>query len=154
VGQQQNIPITLADLPGATAKPAAPRPWRPDRPGDITSPQQMPWGGAFGTPGPDTGYALRLIRRRGLELEPGIRRDVEAAILAIASARASALGRAPVPDDIDVAMDLLGLDDSAAVSRFAGIAHDNARLRGLVEAVPRETLMAPPGASGGGASAT
>jgi hypothetical protein len=114
----------------------------------------MPWGGAFGTPGPDTGYALRLIRRRGLELEPGIRRDVEAAILAIASARASALGRAPVPDDIDVAMDLLGLDDSAAVSRFAGIAHDNARLRGLVEAVPRETLMAPPGASGGGASAT
>jgi hypothetical protein len=154
VGQQQNIPITLADLPGATAKPAAPRPWRPDRPGDITSPQQMPWGGAFGTPGPDTGYALRLIRRRGLELEPGIRRDVEAAILAIASARASALGRAPVADDIDVAMDLLGLDDSAAVSRFAGIAHDNARLRGLVEAVPRETLMAPPGASGGGASAT
>ena len=154
MGQQQNIPITLADLPGATAKPAAPRPWRPDRPGDITSPQQMPWGGAFGTPGPDTGYALRLIRRRGLELEPGIRRDVEAAILAIASARASALGRAPVPDDIDVAMDLLGLDDSAAVSRFAGIAHDNARLRGLVEAVPLETLMAPPGASGGGASAT
>jgi hypothetical protein len=119
VGQQQNIPITLADLPRATAKPAAPRQWRPDRPGDITSPQQMPWGGAFGTPGPDTGYALRLIRQRGLELEPGIRTDVD-----------------------------------AAVSRFAGIAHDNARLRRLVETVPRETLMAPPGASGGGASAT
>lgn len=154
MGQQQNIPITLADLPRATAKPAAPRQWRPDRPGDITSPQQMPWGGAFGTPGPDTGYALRLIRQRGLELEPGIRRDVEAAILAVVSARASALGRAPVAGDIDVAMDLLGLDDPAAVSRFAGIAHDNSRLRGLVEAVPRETLMAPAGASGGGASAT
>jgi hypothetical protein len=87
-------------------------------------------------------------------LEPGIRRDVEAAILAVVSARASALGRAPVADDIDVAMDLLGLDDPAAVSRFAGIAHHNSRLRGLVEAVPRETLMAPAGASGGGVSAT
>jgi len=143
VGQQPNIPITLADLPRATAKPAAPGRWRPHRPGEITSPDAMPWGGLFGTPGPDTGYALRLLRGRALPGGDEHRADVEAAILAIVSARGSALGRAPVPQDIDLVIDLLGLGDPDRLAALDGIAHDHARLRGLVEAAPREVLMAP-----------
>jgi len=150
VGQQPNLPITLAELPRASPQPAAPRRWRPDRAGDITSPDQVPWGGAFGTPGPDTGYALKLIRDRGLDAEPGMGDDLVAALLAIISARTSALGRAPVPMDVDIARRLLEVD--GPISRFGGIAHDHARLRRLVESVPRDALMAPAG--GGGAVAT
>lgn len=153
MGQQPNIPITLADLPRATPKPAAARRWRPDRPGDLVTPEQVPWGGAFGTPGPDTGYALRLFRKRGITVDPGVRNDVEAAVMAIVGARTSALGRAPVGPDIDFAIDLLDLP--AAAVGLAGIAHDHSRLRSLVESVPRDVFMAPFPArdrSGGGDS--
>ena len=146
MGQQPNIPITIADLPRATPKPDAPRRWRPHRPGEITSPADMPWGGLYGTPGPDTGYALRLLRGRELPGGDEHRADVEAAILALVAARGSALGRAPVGGDIDLAIELLGLPDR--IADLVGIAHDHARLRGLVEAVPRETLMAPAGDGG------
>jgi hypothetical protein len=139
VGQQPNIPITLADLPRATPKPAAARRWRPDRPGDLVAPEQVPWGGAFGTPGPDTGYALRLLRQRGVDVAPGLRDDVAAAVMAIVSARTSALGRAPVGPDIDFAVGLLDLPGAAEA--FSGIAHDHSRLRDLVESVPRDVLM-------------
>jgi len=143
MGQQPNIPITLADLPRATSKPAAPGRWRPHRPGEINSPDEMPWGGMYGTPGPDTGYALKLLRERELPGGEDHRDDVSAAILAIVSARGSALGRAPVAKDIDLAIELLGLHDDGRVAALDGIAHDHTRLRGLVEAVPRESLMAP-----------
>lgn len=148
MGQQPNIPITLADLPRATPKPAAARRWSPHRPGEITSPDEMPWGGMYGTPGPDTGYALRLLSDRDLPGGPEHRDDVEAAILAIVSARGSALGRAPVGPDIDIAIELLGLADEGRVAALDGIAHDHTRLRGLVEAVPRAALMAPAGEGG------
>ncbi|MEX1208653.1 MAG: hypothetical protein WEE36_08665 [Acidimicrobiia bacterium] len=147
MGQQPNIPITVADLPRATAKPPAARRWRPDRPGDLVSPEQVPWGGAFGTPGPDTGYALRLLRRRAIEVPAGMRDDVEAALMAIISARSSALGRAPVGPDIDLAIGLLDLP--AGAEAVSGIAHDHSRLRRLVEAIPRDVLMGPVGGSGG-----
>lgn len=147
MGQQPNIPISVADLPRATAKPAAARRWRPDRPGDLVSPDQVPWGGAFGTPGPDTGYALRLLRRRAIEIPRGLRDDVEAALMAVVSARSSALGRAPVAPDIDLAIGLLGLPAGAEV--LAGIAHDHARLRRLVEEIPRDVLMGPVGGGDG-----
>ena len=148
MGQQPNIPITLADLPRATPKPAAPRRWRPHRPGEIRSPDEMPWGGLYGTPGPDTGYALRLLRGRDLPGGDDHRADVAAAILAVVSARGSALGRAPVAADIDVAISLLGLADEKRVAALDGIAHDHTRLRGLVDALAREDLMAPPGDGG------
>lgn len=148
MGQQPNIAITLADLPRATPKPAAPARWRPHRPGEITSPDEMPWGGLFGTPGPDTGYALLLLRGRDLPGGDDHRDDVEAAILAIVSARGSAMGRAPVSQDIDLAIDLLGLGDPDRIAALDGIAHDHTRLRGLVESAPREVLMAPAGDAG------
>jgi hypothetical protein len=148
VGQQPNIPLTIADLPRATPKPAAPRRWRPERPGEITTPDEMPWGGLYGTPGPDAGYALKLLRQRDLPGSDDDRADVEAALLAVISARGSALGRAPVAPDVDRAIEILGLDDPARVAGLDGIAHDHTRLRSMLDGLPRDALMAPLGDGG------
>jgi hypothetical protein len=115
----------------------------------------VPWGGAFGTPGPDTGYALRLLASRAWALEPGEdRHDVEAAAAALMSARASHHGRAPVAADAEVAELLLGLvPDAGAASPLAerrvrllpGIAHRAAARRALVASVDVDVLVAAPG---------
>jgi hypothetical protein len=67
--------------------------------------------------------------------------------MAIVSARSSALGRAPVGPDIDLAIGLLDLPTGAEA--VSGIAHDHSRLRRLVEGIPRDVLMGPMGGSGG-----
>lgn len=148
MGQQPNIPLGLEDLPRSTPKPGAPRRWSPNRPGDLTSPEEVPWGGAFGTPGPDTGYALTLLRKRHLDLLPGeSRSDAEAALGAVMAARASRLGRAPVAADAEVAEAILGfgsVDPSRRRSWTAGLAHDPGRARRLVAAVDPEALVASP----------
>lgn len=139
MGQQPNISLGVEDLPRATAHPAAASRWSPDRPGDLSGPDAVPWGGAFGTPGPDTGYALTVVRRRDLPGGEQHRRDVEAAVAAVVAARASAIGRAPMAGDVDVAVHLLDL--GAGVDHLHGIAHAPARLRALVAAIPRERLI-------------
>lgn len=107
MGQQPNVQIGGADLPRPTPEPGPARRWRPTRPGVITSPNQMPWGGAFGTPGPDTGYALLLIRSSGVELTSG----QEKVIAALMAARSSHKGRAPVREDLDVSLVVAGIGD-------------------------------------------
>lgn len=136
MGQEPNISLGVEDLPRATPKPAPARRWTPTRPGEVGSPAEMPWGGAFGTPGPDIGYAIRIVRERGLP--GGV--DVETAVVAVMAARASAVGRAPTATDVDVALELLGLPSQAAVDALDGIAHDSKRLRALLADIPREQL--------------
>jgi hypothetical protein len=107
MGQQPNVEITPADLPRETPEPGPPRRWRPGmRPGIITSPEQMRWGGAFGTPGPDTGFALRIIRAAELSDSSPALEEVLAALMA---ARASIFGRAPVVEDLEVAKVIVGI---------------------------------------------
>jgi hypothetical protein len=155
VGQQPNVQLGMEDLPRPVRHPAAARRWTPSRPGDLGSPAAVPWGGAFGTPGPDTGYALRILASREWSLGPREdRHDVEAGVAAIMSARASRLGRAPVVADAEVAEMLLGLraEDlpGEAVSRLRerrlavlpGIAHRVAAQRALVASVRIEFLTA------------
>ncbi|MGH8923950.1 MAG: hypothetical protein ACRDWA_04800 [Acidimicrobiia bacterium] len=107
MGQQPNIEIGGAELPRPTPEPGPARRWRPTRPGVITSPAQMPKGGAFGTPGPDTGYAFRLIRSSGVDLTT----SQEKVIAALMAARSSHKGRAPVPEDFDVSLVLAGIGE-------------------------------------------
>ena len=107
MGQQPNVELTKDQLPKPTHEPDAARRWRPTRPGVITRPDQMPWGGAFGTPGPDMGYALVIIRANGADLTEG-QQKVVAALMA---ARASRLGRAPTAEDLDVARLIAGIGD-------------------------------------------
>jgi hypothetical protein len=76
----------------------------------ITSPQQMPWGGAFGTPGPDAGYALKLLTAAEL---PDRSPMLERVLAALMAARASLFGRAPIKEDLEVAMLLAGLSNES-----------------------------------------
>lgn len=108
MGQQPNIEIELSDAPRRAMEPGTPSGWRPNRPGEIESPFDLPWGGEFGRPGPATGFALKLLRRT--EYDRSHRAgEIEAIAATITGARASWFGRAPVPADVEVALTLLGL---------------------------------------------
>jgi hypothetical protein len=148
MAQEPNVQLEIEDLPRPTAKPAPARRWKPERPGEITSPQDMPWGGAFGTPGPDSGYALTILSRRDLDLLPGEdRHDAEAALAALMSARASRFGRAPVVTDAEVAEALLGFgaDDPMWRRRWtANAGHDADLRRAVVAAVDPSVWEASP----------
>jgi hypothetical protein len=159
MGQQPNIELEISDLPRPTPTTAAPRRWKPSRPGELGSPEEVPWGGAFGTAGPDTGYALKLVAALPIPLKNGERRhNVEAALVAIAGARASAEGRAPTDEDLDVAMLLLGFDveglpedlvtglETDRVEWLANLGHDNAKARALVTSISRDVLASSPDA--------
>ena len=138
--QQQNLP------PGLAPPPA--RDWRADRPGDL---KRAPGDGALmGRPGPNIGYAYTLAARARprLRLSPHEHaEDVIAVIAEIAGKRAARFGRAPVIGDIDIAVALLGYDGGAE-QQFVELrlrlvhdaAHDYARRRELVDAVPEELL--------------
>jgi hypothetical protein len=108
MGQQPNVDINLSDLPRPIPDTDPPRRWRPTRPGVIVSPDQMPWGGAFGTPGPDTGWALKLVRAADL---PERTDGLELVLAALMAARASHFGRAPMPEDLEVAKTLAGFGE-------------------------------------------
>lgn len=109
--RQPNIDPPVQDLPRAVLKPAAPTRWSPERPGMITSPDQVSPGGLFGRPGPDTGWAFRIIRQAGLSSEESRAAPVLATLM---GARASLLGRAPVPEDLEVARVLMGFEEGAS----------------------------------------
>jgi hypothetical protein len=148
VGQQPNIRIGIENLPRATPKPGPARRWSPDRPGDITVPGAVPTGGGFGAPGPDAGYALKILAGRDLTLLAGeSKADVEAAVAALMTARASHFGRAPVIGDAQVAEAMLGFgtaDPSWRTSWTRGLAHDHQTQRALVAAADAEALVSPP----------
>jgi len=71
----------------------------------------MPWGGAFGTPGPDTGYARKLLADADLPTRTPLLEDVLATLM---GARASLLGRAPIMEDLEVAKEILGLGEDSS----------------------------------------
>jgi hypothetical protein len=138
--QQQNLP------PGLATPPA--RDWRADRPGDLTAAPDD--GALMGRPGPNVGYAYTLATRACARLRLSAHEhapDVIAVLAEIAGKRAARFGRAPVMGDIDVAVELLGYDgtaDDAFIELRARLthdaAHDYARRRELVDAVPEELL--------------
>lgn len=154
MGQQPNLELGPDDSPRAKAAPGAARRWRQTRPGELTKPSEVPSGASFGVAGPDAGYALKLIGQRRLTLLPGEHRhDVAAALAAIATARAGAVGRAPIGDDVTVAMIVLGLDPETPVdagalaerpSWLAGLGHDASKLRGIVADIPADILSLTP----------
>jgi len=138
-------------LPPGVALPA-PRGWRADRPGDLVDGVQ-PRGPLFGSPGPNVGYALRLVRRVSDDfgLAPGEdRHDAEAVVAAIAMRRAASFGRAPVIADITRAARLLGYLGGADPDRVAwrvdavrGASHDYVRCRRVADGVDLDQLRRP-----------
>ncbi len=140
-------PPTGLDLPVPTE---VPRPARPAEPGVLD--RRRP---GMGSPGPDQGYALVLVRafRSRVVLAPGEHLDdVLAGGVAVAMARASVFGRAPVIHDLELAFAVWGfLSDKPPAElvaergpRFAGAAHHYWDRRALVDAVPEATLRLTP----------
>lgn len=157
MGQQPNIEIHLEDLPRPTSDTAPPQRWKPDRPGDMAGPTDVPWGGMYGRPGPDTGYALKLLKGRDLGIQdPAMKADASAAVAAVAAARASHFGRAPTAEDIDVALLIFGFSPEGLpealvagilkdrVGWFSGLAHSPARAGELVSVIAIESLALSP----------
>ncbi|HEY7705241.1 MAG TPA: hypothetical protein VID03_10505 [Acidimicrobiia bacterium] len=105
----------------------------------------MPWGGAFGTPGPDTGWGLQLIKRSGLS---GGSADLEGVLGSIVAARASLRGRAPVPDDVEAAKLFCGLAEGQPewlterrLRWVKAAAHEVAKGRSAVAEIGEDMLM-------------
>ncbi len=136
MGQQPNMPLSIEDLPRPEAHPAPARRWQAKRPGDLAGPAEVPWGGAFGTPGPDTGYALRLLAD-GAHGPEAVR-----ALAALAGARASRLGRAPVAADVEAAEIILA-PAMAAAGGSLRLEHGVEGLRRLLESLDAGLLVAP-----------
>lgn len=129
--------------------------WRADRPGDHVAGQRPPSGAAFGSPGPDQGYALLLARRfePRLQLSRGERGDdAVAGCLGVALRRASLFHRAPVTPDLELAFGIWGFltlqppEDLVAFRRplFASAAHHYWDQRDIAGLVPEATLRLEP----------
>ena len=110
MAQQPNVEITDAERPRAVPQPGVAVKWRADKPGLPVGPTGTPGGGYFGTTGPDPGWGMRLVNHADLpDDDPDLRRVLSGLVMA----RAAALGRAPVKEDLEVALILCGYDADA-----------------------------------------
>jgi hypothetical protein len=107
MAQQPNVEITDAERPRAVPQPGVAVKWRADKPGIPVGPTGTPGGGYFGTTGPDPGWGMRLVNHAELpDDDPDLRRVLSGLVMA----RAAALGRAPMKEDLEVALILCGYD--------------------------------------------
>jgi hypothetical protein len=111
-------------------------------------------GRNVGTPGPDSGFALRLAKRFEHELllgEGESAHDVLLGVALVAAKRSALFGRAPSVYDVRFALNLWGFLEEvpadlrvARKAAFSGVSHDYAVQRALVDSVPEETLRLSP----------
>ncbi|MGD2061573.1 MAG: hypothetical protein PVF87_11940 [Acidimicrobiia bacterium] len=149
MAQQPNVEITDAERPRTTPQPGPAVKWRADKPGVPEGPTGVRGGGLYGTTGPDPGWGLHLLSQATLPDDDEQFREVVAGLML---ARAAALGRAPVPEDIEVALTLCGygFDAPAEVVERRGrwveaAAHDRRPGATAVAQVDRELLILKPG---------
>ncbi|HZT66077.1 MAG TPA: hypothetical protein VFA11_09850 [Acidimicrobiales bacterium] len=151
--QPEYVPVRAVDEVRPVERLPAPKGWKPDRPGDLRSPDR-PTGPGLGTPGPDQGYALRLARQFHGKLRLGDAEHEEDAIagcLGVALRRASLFDRAPVIHDLELAFSVWGfLGDTPSdlvefrQPLFQGAAHHYWDKRVIADAVSEETLRLTP----------
>ncbi|HEX3333738.1 MAG TPA: hypothetical protein VHS57_05310 [Acidimicrobiales bacterium] len=143
------VPIAEADQVRPARHMHVPGSWTTSRPAELVVPEARR-GRGLGTPGPDSGFALRLAKRfeHDLKLSDGeSEHDVVLGVALIASKRSAFFGRAPSVYDVHFGLSLWGfLDDVPAglqeVRReaFSSLSHDYVAQRALVDAVPDEML--------------
>lgn len=150
MAQQPNVEITGAELPRPVPHPGTAVKWRADKPGIPTGPDDMPGGGYYGTTGPDSGWGRKLVNSAELpDDDPDLRKVLTGLVLA----RAAAWGRAPVPEDLEVALVLCGYDEDDppewVVERrkrwLDASPHEQRPGATAVAEVDRQTLMMKPG---------
>jgi hypothetical protein len=147
------VPIAEADQVRPARHLHVPGTWTTSRPAEVTVPARL-GGRNVGTPGPDSGFALRLAKRFEPELKLGegeSEHDVLLGVALVAAKRSALFGRAPSVYDVRFALNLWGfLEDVPADRRavrklaFSGVSHDYAVQRTLVDSVPEDTLRLSP----------
>ncbi len=129
--------------------------WYADRPGELGE-EGQPTGERLGVPGPDQGYAFRLVRQfagKVFTAEGEQDDDVVAGVLAVAMKRSALFGRGPVVHDLTAGFAVWGfLDDEPPAelveirrrmfSECSSGAHYPER-RAVADAVPESTLRQP-----------
>ena len=143
------VPIAEADQVRPARHMHVPGSWTTTRPAELTVPARTR-GRNVGTPGPDSGFALRLAKRFEHELQLGegeSEHDVLLGVALVAAKRSALFGRAPSVYDVRFALNLWGfLEEAPADLRlarkaaFSGVSHDYVVQRALVDSVPEETL--------------
>ncbi len=156
--QPSFVPLTRADQVRPAQSLQVPRAWEADRPADQRGFVRV-GGRGQGTPGPDQGYALHLVRRFEGRLRLGPdehEEDVLAGTALLGARRAALFGRAPCIYDLTVALRLFGLleepgapavPDPARGERaqlFRSVAHEYVAQRRLIDAVPEAALRSTP----------
>jgi hypothetical protein len=148
--QPSFAPVPEADTVRPAYRLRTPSDWRANRVADLRG-SNPPQGGAFGSPGPDQGYALKLgheLFQKLLILTSGERADdaIHGCAM-VASARAALFGRAPVAPDLEMALTLFGFLGGAPeelvtwrAPRFSAIGHHYTEQRRVVACVPETTL--------------
>jgi hypothetical protein len=132
--------------------PRRPQGWWAVRPGDLAGDGQ-PSGELLGAPGPDQGYAYRLVRQfagKVFTADGEQDDDVVAGVLAVAMKRSALFGRAPVVHDLTVGFAVWGYLNDRPPAELVAIRrkmfeecanpHHYAELRAIADAVPEETL--------------
>ena len=147
------VPIAEADQVRPARHMHVPGAWTTSRPAELVVPA-VRRGRGVGTPGPDSGFALRLANRFAHELklvEGESEHDVLLGVALVASKRAALFGRAPCVHDVRFALNLWGFLDEVPSdflterrAAFSSVAHDYVAQRALVDAVPEETLRLSP----------
>jgi hypothetical protein len=147
------VPIAEADQVRPARHLHVPGTWTTTRPAELAVPA-VRRGRAVGTPGPDSGFALRLAKRFEHQLRLGegeSAHDVELGVALVASKRAALFGRAPSVYDVQFALDLWRFLEEIPPERqaarraaFSGLFHDYAVQRALVDSVPEETFRLSP----------
>ncbi len=147
------VPVPLSEQPRESLPLPPPRRWMADRPADLQRGQ--PFGPKLGRPGPDQGYLLKLAEERftdRVEVAEGEHvEDAIAGCAAVALKRAALFGRAPVAQDLEMALRLWGFlggaPDDLVQFRwrlFAGAGHHYWDQRHVTDLVPEETLRLTP----------
>jgi hypothetical protein len=151
------VPISPTELVRSYRSPPwRNRSWVADRPGDLGG-EGQPEGDQLGVPGPDQGYAYRLVPQFAGKVFTSAGEDdddVVAGVLAVAMKRSALFGRAPVVHDLAVGFGVWGfLDDEPAAELvrlrtklFEGVAnpHHYPEWRAIADAVPEATLRLSP----------
>lgn len=129
MAQQPNVEATEATRPKPVLEPGPSARWRSDKPGVPAGPADVPSGSGFGHTGPDPGWALSLLANVDLPTED---KRLESVVIGLVQVRAAACGRAPVPEDIDVALVLCGYGVEASAEILE-------RRERWLQAVPHES---------------
>jgi hypothetical protein len=158
------VPIAEADQVRPARHLHVPGSWTTSRPAELRTPRFQPRPGE-GTPGPDSGFALRLAHRFEDDLKLGegeSAHDVVLGVALVASKRAALFGRAPSVYDVRHALALWCFLDQDAPAElrnarraaFSALSHDYVAQRQLVDAIPEEVLrLSPEDARGRGGAA-